>query len=282
MGRVYGIGIRSCTFPGPCSPDALQQAAGLGFDVVELSFNRQPELDCHDAQAAKRFGAEAERLGLLLTAHAPEDTWLCDPDPDSAAAATDKLAGRLEGLARFGARSVVVHACPYRPRVPGRELEQADSLRRSLTRLGKVCEGLEVGVLVEPLTRQADAYTSNLDHIIAAVDQAGSPQIGICIDTNHVNTTEALNPAVQRAGHRVMECHCNDNHGIEEEHLLPFDGEIDWPRLGRVLAEIGFHGPLIMEPSHFDERRFNNILSAAAAAAEKLHACMQTFSGRAE
>jgi len=248
--------------------------ADHGLDALELSLNRRPDLFCYDVELAGRCRSEAERLGVALTAHAPEDAWLCDPDSVPAATAAELLRERVEGMVRFGVRRVVVHACPYRPRVPDREEEQAESLYRSLAFLADPCETWGVSLLTETMTRQADGYTSTLDHVITAVDRVGSSRIGICLDTNHINTCEPLVPAVLRAGARIGECHCNDNHGEKEEHLLPFDGAIDWAEFARALASIGFDGALILEPSHFDQDKYTDLLSATADAVVRLRACL--------
>ena len=268
------IGTRSCTFGDRFAEDDLRRAAASGFDAVELSFNRTPALDWSDDRAAVRLRAAAERLGLMLTAHAPEEPWLSDPDAEGAASAARRMSGMVPGMSRYGVRSVVAHACPYRPAVPGRAAEQAESLCRSLAALAGDAERCEVVFLVETLTLQGGTFSSCLDNILAAVERVGSTWVGVCVDTNHLNTTEPLNAAVARAGRWLGECHCNDNHGVREEHLLPFDGIIDWAGLAAALSAIPFVGPLVLEPSRFDEERFDDVLAAASDAARRLRICL--------
>jgi len=277
----WKLGVRSVTLGEMPSVDKIRWAADHGLDALELSFNRCPELSCADAGLAETCRTAADRHGIDLTAHAQEDTWLSDPDPAGAAQATAVLAQRIEQIARFGAQSVVVHACPYRPRVPGRESAQAVSLARSIVSLATPCAAYGVALLIETLTRQSNGYTSTLDHIIAAVDHVDSPWIGICVDTNHINTCEPLNPAIRRAGSRVKECHCNDNHGETEEHLLPFDGTIDWHAFGRALLDIHFDGALILEPSHFDFAQYPDLLTAVADRAARLRRSLPAIPGEA-
>ena len=50
-------------------------------------------------------------------------------------------------------------------------------------------------------------------------------------------------------GKRCIYTHIHDNHCVHEgdEHLLPFDGIIDYKKTARQIAEAGYHGTLTLE-----------------------------------
>ncbi|MBU0479283.1 sugar phosphate isomerase/epimerase [bacterium] len=68
--------------------------------------------------------------------------------------------------------------------------------------------------------------------------------MAICVDTNHSNIKENLIEVIKLSGKRIIDVHISDNHGIEEEHLPPGDGIIDFPQVVRTLKNLGYKGPL--------------------------------------
>ena len=50
-------------------------------------------------------------------------------------------------------------------------------------------------------------------------------------------------------GNRVSALHIHDNRCIEnaDDHLLPFDGNIDFKEVAKTLAKSGFEGTLMLE-----------------------------------
>ena len=271
-------GIRSVTIARPFRLDELRLCGEMGFGCVELSFNREgSQLDWRDAELGWALRDEAERLGIRLLAHAPEHLWLTSPDRDLVDDAVAELSAIFQGMAAFGAAGAVCHVCGYNAAVPGRQAQQRDNFVYMLGRMAPVCRATGIRLLMETLT--PGRVSSDLDAIIRAVDAVGDEWIGICVDTNHLNLTEDLPAAIGRAGRRIAEFHCNDNHGLQEEHLLPFEGIIDWEAFARAVAGIGFDPDLILEPSHYDQARYGSLVEAAADVAEKLAALVRQARG---
>ena len=158
----------------------------------------------------------------------------------------------MEGAASYGAEAMVIHCCPGKPQIPGRQSEQMDALVHALETLAAPCERAQVRLAAE--TMIPGRLTSSVENLIAAVDRVDSPWVGICLDTNHTNLSQDLNEAVHQAGVRIAEFHLNDNHLVKEEHLLPYEGAIDWPALARVVVDIEYSGFMVMEPGgHYGE-----------------------------
>ena len=44
-----------------------------------------------------------------------------------------------------------------------------------------------------------------------------------------------------------MTTHLHDNHGLRDEHLLPFEGNIDWMRVLEALQGNGYAGVYLLE-----------------------------------
>jgi sugar phosphate isomerase/epimerase len=48
--------------------------------------------------------------------------------------------------------------------------------------------------------------------------------------------------------------HATDNHGQRDDHLPPGEGQIDWTRLLRQMAGVGFSGAIILEVAGHDDQ----------------------------
>jgi len=75
----------------------------------------------------------------------------------------------------------------------------------------------------------------------------------ICFDTGHANMKNGLHPAFETLRAHIASTHVHDNRGEKDEHLMPFDGNINWTEAVRdfrrgegqfpVLFEIRDYGP---------------------------------------
>jgi sugar phosphate isomerase/epimerase len=45
----------------------------------------------------------------------------------------------------------------------------------------------------------------------------------------------------------LIATHVHDNHGRSDDHLMPFDGTIDWPASLTAVQKIGYDGTLLFE-----------------------------------
>lgn len=90
----------------------------------------------------------------------------------------------------------------------------------------------------------------DIHELIDLVDTINDPDVGICIDTGHANIS-GMDPAaaIRAAGKRLFALHINDNHSKlgQDEHLLPFFGDINWAEVMKALTEVDYRGHLTYE-----------------------------------
>lgn len=86
------------------------------------------------------------------------------------------------------------------------------------------------------------------------------PEVGFCYDTGHEHCYTRTVRYMDLYADRLFCTHIHDNHGREkndwgdpDEHLLPFDGTIDYADMMRRLREAEFTGTLMLEI--YDSRR---------------------------
>ncbi|HEY8465504.1 MAG TPA: sugar phosphate isomerase/epimerase [Solirubrobacterales bacterium] len=101
-------------------------------------------------------------------------------------------------------------------------------------------EGIKLAV--EPINRFETYFISRAAQAQALAD-AVSPEIGVCLDTFHLNIEEE-DPyeAIRQAGDRLVDLHVADNN-----RMACGMGSYDWKRIVEILKEIGYDGALTVE-----------------------------------
>ena len=83
------------------------------------------------------------------------------------------------------------------------------------------------------------------------IERVGSKQLGICLDTGHLNlTVKGHRDFILKAGARLKALHIADNDGVTDQHRMPFNyGTVDFYEVVRALREIGYEGIFNLEIS---------------------------------
>jgi sugar phosphate isomerase/epimerase len=88
-------------------------------------------------------------------------------------------------------------------------------------------------------------------------------KVKICFDTGHAHMAGGLHPAFETLKTYIASTHVHDNRGERDDHLMPFDGQINWSEATRdlrsgdgqfpVLFEIRDYGPEMTSLSRLAE-----------------------------
>lgn len=91
-------------------------------------------------------------------------------------------------------------------------------------------------------------YCSEAYELVELIDTLDHPLVGACWDTGHANL-QGLDQEVslQALGKRLKSLHINDNNGKQDEHLLPYQGTVNWDKVTNTLATIGYDGEFTYE-----------------------------------
>ncbi len=239
---------------------ARMKAAGMDF--VELLVPEEGELDPAEAG---RAAADAG-LGVVLAARVNLSRDLASDDEASRAAGVAYLKRCADVARAMGARIVggPLYGAPlvFAGRAPSPIDEDARARR-----VARVSDGLneagshaaEHGVVlaVEPLNRFETDFCNTGRQACELVETPGNPGLGVMLDTFHMNMEEDDLPrAIRAAGDRLVHFQANENH-----RGFLGTGHLDWPAICRALADIGYRGPITLEPF----RRTDNRLSVPLA-----------------
>ncbi len=74
---------------------------------------------------------------------------------------------------------------------------------------------------------------------VAVVDEVHHENVGVCLDTGHaIIQNEACGEMVRFIGKRLKVLHIHDNNGVDDGHMPPLTGVIDWEDFKAALREI--------------------------------------------
>jgi len=202
--------------------------ARAGFDAAELFCFA----DDREALAVQR--AAAAEYGLWTEAvHADfkniNDIW---KDDESAAAIFGFLIKSLESTARLDISVMVVHLSSG--------IFPPSFNETGLERFKILCDrGASLGVKIAFENLRKTAY---LDYVMGKI-----PNAYFCFDCGHENLYNGGDGVLERYANRLACMHLHDNNSCIDNHFLPYDGHIDWPRMARRLAGIDFKCNLCFE-----------------------------------
>jgi len=232
----------------------LVQIAGYGFESVEL-FATRSHFDYHDSDAIQQLAGWLKETGLVLhSVHAPifssfgpggtgESFTVAAADGARRQAAVREAELAIGVIQRIPATYVVVHLG-----APAKYSRPADNSRaaasRSIEEICKLTDALGARVAMEVIPNDLSSAPALISMIER--DFEGS-SVGICLDFGHAHLMGDVADAIELAAEHLITTHVHDNRGREDDHLVPYQGTIDWPAALVNMLKIGYDGTYLLE-----------------------------------
>ncbi len=121
--------------------------------------------------------------------------------------------------------------------------------------LAPLLEESAIQLAIEPLNRFETYFLNTVDDAVRFVEEVGSSNIGILVDTFHSNIEEKDVPGAYRACGK----HLKHVHTCENDRGVPGTGHTDWVGVLTTLKEMGYDERLTIES-------FNSTIPELAAA----------------
>jgi sugar phosphate isomerase/epimerase len=254
--------------------------AAHGFELVEV-FATRAHIDYHDNRRMLDVRQAIEGAGLgAWSVHAPiADTFvngawgraysIASPDPAVRQEAVDETSAAIRAAGLLGCAVVVVHVgIPREQRVPPGD-NDAGCAARSLESLARACESAGVQLALELIPNQLSTAETLVDWLEGTLDLGST---GACLDIGHAHLTGGAPEAAELLSGYITTTHVHDNRGRRDDHLVPFDGVVDWPATLMTLSKVGYSGPLVFEiPDHGNAEA---TLARAVAARARIRAIL--------
>jgi sugar phosphate isomerase/epimerase len=260
----------------PLDRDSLVEIAAHGFDVVEI-FATRTHVDYHDAGAIDTLAGHLRDAGLgAHSVHAPiadslrAGVWgapysLATTDEPARAAALAETKAALAAAARLEARYLVVHLGVPLAQRPGDSDNRRDHALRSLEALQAEAAPTGVRLALEIIPNPL----SGADDLVTVIDEElEASDIGICLDSGHAFLQGDLVEAIETVSGHLYTTHLHDNRRKTDDHLVPFDGAIDWAEAAMTLQKVGYEGVWLFELAATEAPR--RVLERAQAARRRL------------
>lgn len=212
-----------------------------GLDALELHV-ADPDTFPVDGvrHAAERAGLEIV-LGTALQAH----TSTVSDDPEIRARGLRHLKGCVDIAARVGARKICggLHSANGHFVGRGRTAQEWDRSVAALREAGAYAAERGVVLTVEPVSRYSGYFLNTAADAVALVDEVGLPNVGIQLDTFHMNIEEQ-DPAaaIRLAGPRLMHFHA-----VENNRGVPGTGQVPWADCFAALRDVGYDDLCVFE-----------------------------------
>lgn len=221
----------------------LDKAKAFGFDVVEICVEDPDTLD------PSSIRAHADKIGVSLT--------VCGAFGPSRDLSSEDAEVRQNGLA-YLKRCTDFAALLGSPFVSGpmyaavgvtRMLnadERAAQWARAVASLNIAAAYAAKGsvkLAIEPLNRFETDLVNTVDQGLKLVADIGANNVGLLLDTFHMNIEEKdLPAAIRRANGHLIEFHaCSSDRGTPGADHLPWDAIAD------ALRDVQYEGPLVIE-----------------------------------
>lgn len=235
----------------------FERIRAMGYDFIELLVPEPGELDL----AETRRAIEGAGLSVVLAARVNLQRNLTGDEAAAREAGVDYLryaAGCAEAL---GARIIggPLYGNPLvfagRPPAPVPEdlrLRRQDWCVDGLRRAADATRDHGVTLAVEPLNRFETDILCTTRQGLELIDRVGRPEVRLMLDTFHMHMEEAdIAEAIRQAGDRFVHFQANENH-----RGFVGTGATDWVAVARALADVGYDGPISVEPFRRDDDRF--------------------------
>lgn len=230
----------------------LAAVAAQGFTAIEL-FALRSHFDYHDPAAVAALGGWLGETGLSLhSVHAPiaesfaNDAWtsaLSIADKDRRLVTMRELEAALSIARSLPFRYLVVHVgtpSEFAKTSHDNSMEQA---RRSLEELHALASPLGVTLALEVIPNAL----SSADTLVRLIDDLELEDAGLCLDFGHAFLMDDVVDAIETASGHLCMTHISDNAGRDDDHLVPFEGRIDWPAALFAMRKVGYEGLFLFE-----------------------------------
>lgn len=249
--------------------DLEKQLANLKDHNIKKTFLMGEKADFDDTmKLIEKYGITCETL------HAPFDgiNNMWKDDESAAQIMADRLKDSVDKCARYNIPIVVMHISSGKP--------MPEINEKGMARFEDVFEyAREKGVKV---ALENQRFLENLQYFLEKFSY-----LGFCWDCGHENGFTKGIKFMDLFGDRLIATHIHDNRcGIDtDDHLVPFDGKIDFEYVAKAIVDSGFDGTLMLEISKnaacdgkkvYEDMDDEEYMNRAADAVEKLSEMIET------
>jgi sugar phosphate isomerase/epimerase len=258
----------------------LLEIAHNGFDAIEV-FATRSHFDYHDETAVRSLRDWLDEARLELhSVHAPitdvfangrgqRNFSTATRDADARKATLHEMAAALRISKTIPFKFLVVHLGLTAAQHPGPDDNDRDAAIRSISDIHAMADAAGVTVALEVMGNELSTAPDLVELLERNFEDAN---LGICMDVGHAHLLGDTADAIETASEYLATTHIHDNRRQSDDHLVPFQGSINWAAAIMAFEKIGYDGVLMYEVKAAESTRA--VLERAVAARRRLEALM--------
>ena len=227
----------------PLTHALLAEIKGAGISGIEI-FCSSFHFNYASPQSVRELAASLNELGLQLQSlHAPTErdsslgrgsglpVSISEPERIRRQEAVDEVKRALDVAEIIPFRYLVQHLGSSRQASDSRNLDAAFG---SLEHLSAFAKQRGVTIALENTPSEIGAPAS----LVQFVKETHLRDLRFCFDVCHAHLDGGIDADFGLMRELVVTSHLHDNHGEKDEHLLPYEGSIDWDAVFAALAAL--------------------------------------------
>ncbi|GAB3800687.1 sugar phosphate isomerase/epimerase [Spirosoma humi] len=240
MNIQFGASLLTWTLPAWTAERgkyAIEQSARAGFDLLEILLPADMQIDT----ATVKQQLQDHKLGVVCSlnlpsfAHIPFYPQVAGELIKKAVEKTVELGAELLGGVLHGGIGVF----------SGKPLTRLEkqTVCDVLGEAARYAQSLGVHIAIEPINRYESYVCTCADDVLQIIETVNLPNIGLHLDTFHMNIEEAgfIKP-VLAAGSHLKHVHIT-----ESDRGMPGEGNVHWDDFFQALTSIHYKGALVLE-----------------------------------
>ena len=224
-------------------PDLFSHAARLGSDVLEICIE-EPALVRPNEIAKAAAGAG---IGVSVCGAFGPSRDLSSEDPEVRLQGLVYLHTCIDIAAAVGSRLVSgpMYSATGKTRLLTEDARQRqrDWAADGISRAADYAASRGVRLAIEPLNRYETDLVNTVSQGVDLCEQVGRENVGLLLDTFHMNIEEKdIAAAIRLGGDWLLELHACEN-----DRGTPGTGHVEWGEVFDAVTEIGFDGLIALE-----------------------------------
>jgi sugar phosphate isomerase/epimerase len=234
------------------TPSLLQQISAAGISQIEI-FCASTHFQYRNPQTMRELADALANFHLKLhSLHAPternsmgnresgQSISISDPERIRRQDAVDEVKRALEVAERIPFTYLIQHMGTGRQEADPRMLDAAFSSLEHLVVFAK-----QRGVVVTLENTPSEIGSPGV--IAKFLRETHLKDLRSCFDTGHANIGDGIEKSWEPIRDRVVTTHIHDNHGEKDEHLLPYEGKLDWDVAFDAFSQAAQPLPFVLE-----------------------------------
>lgn len=223
----------------------IKKVKDIGFDILE--FQAQPLLEMNtDRMDEIKNAAEENGIELTYSLGLDKRYDISSYNESVRRSGIKYLSDIMDKVKYMGGK--IISGVSYAGwGVPDGDFEREKLLENSIVSMKEIvkkAEEYDIIYAVESVNRFEGVVLNTAKQAIDYVKQIGSKNMGVLLDTYHMNIEENnIGDAIRSVGDLLVGFHTGENN-----RTAPGRGHLDWDKIFGALADINYKGRIVSEP----------------------------------